>query len=348
MSGSIYFRADRNIFVVGWYDKQTKKKHIIYRYNGELMYHRKIAEKCLAILQGDYEKHLRGEASFRIEKYTGNGWTDVIEYFQEWLQIKKNKKPATYNGYNSYFMNWIKPFFEQHPVMLHEIRLDSLYKLLNFSKLSPKGKYNVLNCFHAFLKFAWRSERIPEIPPFPEKSEFGLIQSVIKWLPEERQMKVINSIPENHRAIFLWLKYHLRRPSEACALKKEDYDPFNNVFVIRRTLSARQLVNSTKTGAVHMIPCHSEFTDIAKQLMKKDGDFFFQNLLARRDGKRYSIESLNKIWRKACASVGENIQLYSGLKHSSCCQYLNEKGLSFSELQIITDHANIDSVKRYG
>jgi integrase len=142
--------------------------------------------------------------------------------------------------------------------------------------------------------------------------------------------------------------YHLRRPSEACALKKEDYDPFNDVFIIRRTLSARQLVESTKTNTIHVIPCHSEFTEIAKRQLRHAEDFFFQNPRAKNVGGRYSNESLNRLWKKACEAVGESIDLYSGLKHSSCCQYLNDKGLSFSELQIITDHANMDSVKRYG
>lgn len=170
---------------------------------------------------------------------------------------------------------------------------------------------------------------------------------MINWLPEDRQMKIIGAIPEVHRPIFLWLKYHVRRPSEACALKIEDYDLFNNVFIIRRTLSDRKLVESTKTNAVHIIPCHSDFTEIAKNQLKKSGDFFFQNPRARKEAKRYTVESLNNLWRAACKAVDENIDLYSGLKHSACCQYLNEKGLHFNELQTITDHANIESVKKY-
>ena len=161
------------------------------------MYHRKIAEKCLAMVQADYENYLAGLGAFRIEKYTGKGWTDVIEYFEEWLKTKKKKKPATYKGYSSYFTNWIKPFFKQHPVMLHEIQLDTLDKLLAYVRLSPKGKYNVMNCFHAFMDYAWRSKRIPEMPPFPKKSDYGLVEPTIKWLPEDRQMKIIFAIPES-------------------------------------------------------------------------------------------------------------------------------------------------------
>jgi len=58
-------------------------------------------------------------------------------------------------------------------------------------------------------------------------------------------------------------------------------------------------------------------------------------------------EALNRLWHKACAKTGENIDLYSGLKHSSCSQYVNEQGMAISDLQTITDHARLDSVRRY-
>lgn len=135
-------------------------------------------------------------------------------------QIEPRRKPATIKGYWSYFNNWIKPFFEKNPIMLHEIQLDTLNKLLNSIALKSKGKYNVMNCMHSFMDYAWRSRRIPEMPPFPKKEDYTLEQPVIKWLPEERQMKIINAIPEQDRPIFLFLKYHLRQPSEACVLQR--------------------------------------------------------------------------------------------------------------------------------
>jgi len=232
--------------------------------------------------------------------------------------------------------------------MLHEIQLDTIIKLMNYIKLSCKGKSNVMMAFHSCLDYAWRSKRIPEIPPFPKKKEYGIVEPTIRWLPEDRQLAIINEIPEIHRPIFLWLKYHLRRPSEACAMYKEDYDIFHNVFIIRRAISARRVVDNTKTNVEHVIPCHSSFTDTAKTLYKhNESHFLFTNPHARRGGKRYTNESLNNIWKKACRKVGESIDLYSGLKHSSCSQYINEKGLSISELQIITDHARLDSVRKY-
>jgi len=350
MSGSISFNKARGYFIVCWYSREHKKNYTIYNYNGNKMYDRRYAEKLLHEIQADYQRYQKGEAPFRIEKYTGKGFTDVNEYFQEWMEevIEPKRKPATIKGYWSYFKNWIQPFFKQNHVMLHEVQLDTLNKMMNYITLSPKGRYNVMNCFHSFMDYAWRSRRIPEVPPFPKKEDYNLVQPIIKWLPEDRQMKIINAIPEQDRPIFLWLKYHLRRPSEACVLKWSDYDEINKTWTIRRTLSARRVVESTKTRAIHVIPCHSEFIPTLRNLSKNNNSFVFISSRSRLREPRYTIESLNNIWRTACNATNESIDLYSGLKHSSCCQYLNYKGLSFSELQVITDHANSESVKRYG
>jgi integrase len=356
MKGSIYTQSDR--WIVGWWYQGKQWK--ITRYKGQILYRThpekercygyKSAQKCLSLMQNRYEESLKGLCAFRIEEFSGKGWTDVIEFYKKWLRevIEPNRKPATIKGYRSYLRNWIEPFFQINPVMLHEIQLDTLIKLMNYIKLSGKGKSNVMMAFHACLDYAWRSKRIPEIPPFPKKKEYGIVEPTIRWLIEDRQMAIIDAIPEIHRPIFLWLKYHLRRPSEACALHKEDYDIFQNVFIIRRAISARRVVNNTKTNVEHVIPCHSSFTDIAKTLLKQNPSrFFFTNPRARRVGRRYTNESLNNIWKKACRIVGENIDLYSGLKHSSCSQFINERGLSISDLQEITDHARLDSVRKY-
>ena len=73
----------------------------------------------------------------------------------------------------------------------------------------------------------------------------------------------------------------------------------------------------------------------------------FQNPRARKKGKAYKLEALNRLCKKACKDVGEDIDLYSGLKHSGCSQYVNEQRLPLSDIQVITDHANFNSVKKY-
>jgi len=56
---------------------------------------------------------------------------------------------------------------------------------------------------------------------------------------------------------------------------------------------------------------------------------------------------MEKLWKDACIKAGEDIEMYSGLKHSSCSQFINEKGYSIDQVQMMTDHARRESVKRY-
>lgn len=347
MKGSVYFRKDRGVWFVQWYDSVRKKRYKIYRYKGDLIYSEQIAQKLLACMQGDHENN-----TFRIERYTANAWTDVISYLWKWLEIvRPNLSPATYKDYKNSIKNHIMPFFEKHPIQLHEIQYDILMKLLNSINRCGKGKANVMYCLHRCLNFAFRSRRIPELPPFPERADYHIITPLIQWLPEERQIAIIKAIPKLHQPIFLWLKYHLRRPCEAMALHKEDYDPVNDIFIIRRSISARKLRNRTKTGVEHIIPCHSEFRSVMAKMRENNiqilSPFLFICPTSRQKGKRYTQTIMTRLWKNACDSVGESISMYPGLKHSSCSQYINQKGLSVSELQSITDHARLESVKRY-
>ena len=201
-----------------------------------------------------------------------------------------------------------------------------------------------MTIFRAFLDYAWRSKRIPELPPFPKRGEYGIEEPKVKWLSESRQMAVINAIPEKHRAIFLFLKYHIRRPAEAMALLKIDYDRFNQAFHIRRGVSGGKLVTSTKTKAEHIVPCHRAMIKDIERLVELDNGSPFLFVNANR---RYTEGVLNRLWSKACAAVGEDIGLYAGLKHSSMSQFVNEKRLGLAEVQMISQHAKIDSVYKY-
>jgi hypothetical protein len=350
MKGSIFFQPDRGKWAIAWYCALSNKNFTITRYKGEFMYDRKIAEKCLAMIQSRWEEHQAGLCQFRIEEFTRKGWTDVIEYYQSWMRdfIEPNRTPATVKGYWSYYENWVRPFFEQYPVALHEIQLDTLVRLMNSIDASPKYKLNILMALHAMMDYAHRSRRIPTMPPFPKKEDYGIVEPRIQWVPGDTQEKIIAAIPAEHRSVFQWLMLHFRRPAEACALFKTDYDPINRAFIIRRSLSARQLINQTKTKTIHVIPAADEFVSTANRLLMQDLDspFLFVNRRARRDGQRYTNESLNIIWKKACNTVGVEIALYPGVKHSSCTNFL-ESGGTVDELQMLTDHSRRESVLKY-
>jgi len=344
MKGSVLYRKDRGIWFVSWYDKNQQKPVKIYRYKGEYMYDIKIAEKLLALMQSDTEN-----GTFRIEKYTGLGWTDTVPYLHEWLEaIRPTIQIATYNDYKSSLKNHLEPFFKKPPYyQLHEIQYDVLIKLLNSIDREGKGKLNVLMCLHACLKYAWKSRRIREVPPFPERKLYNIVKPIIRWLPEKRQVKIIQTIPKENQPIFWWQKYHYRRPGEAMAIHKEDYDPVIDAFIVRRGISSRKAVNKTKTGVQHVIPCHSDFKKIMEGMPKTFSPYLFSCRSSRTKGKRYTERILSRLWKEACEKCGEDIGMYDGLKKSSASQFINEKGGTRAELQEVGDWARYDSTEAY-
>jgi len=341
MKGSYYFRPDVGWWVVQWY--QREKLYKITRYKGERMYSVKTAKKVLALMQSDVEDRV-----FNIQKWIGQNWTDVIPYLNEWVEaIKDTLSPATYKDYRYSIKNHLIPFFIENPVQLHEIQYDVLMKLLTSINRTGKGKMNVMYCLHACLQYAWRSQRIGEMPPFPERKHYKIQETTPLWLPSERQEAVINVIPAVHQPIFWFLKYHFRRPGEAMALKRTDYDVVNKVFIIHRSVSARKVVDFTKTKHEHIVPCSPAFEATADKIAAGDTEYFFTCESSRSAGKRYTDTILNKLWNDAAAKCGEAIRMYVGTKHSSCSQFINECKGNLNDLQALTDHATFASVKKY-
>ena len=352
VKGSIQQHSKYKYYYVAWSEKG--KLYTISRYMGFLcrdgqipsMSGREMAERILSLMQSEADN-----GTFRIEKWTGGMKTDLIPYLWEWYEEAiKTLSPATAKDYKNSIKNHLIPWFTKNPYQIHELQYDVLCKLLNSIERGGKGKMNVMYCLRRCLVHAFKSNRIPSIPLFPEKNKYNIIDPIIQWLPEARQIKVIQAIPEEHQPIFWWLKYHLRRPSEAMALHRIDYDKEQDAFIIQRTFSDKNLVQHTKTHKIHIIPCHSEFKKIMKKMpIRIDSPYFFVNPHGKLKEEHYHYQHdyLVDLWHKACEKTGEDIPMYSGLKHSSCSQYINEKGYSIDEVQMLTDHARRESVTRY-
>ena len=346
MKGKVGYDAKSKRYYVPVWDKEGRKTLKIYHYKGIACTDSAIADKLLHAIQGDKEN-----GTFRLEKYVRNEY-DVVPYLKTWLaNIRPSISKGTHRNYGYIIENHLAPFFLSKRISLHEIKLDTLMELMNSMTISGKSKLDVLACLHTCLKYAWRSDRIPSIPPFPERKDFQIIEPTINWLPSDRQQAVIEAIPRDHQPIFWWLKYHLRRPSEAMALMLEDFDGQN--FMVHRTVSCHEVVDRTKTGKVTLVPCVSQFkmfADIEREKRIAYGilsKFYFVNPESRNEDFRYTTSALHKIWNAACKSVGESINLYAGLKHSSCSQLINEYGYSMSDVQQAVDHRNISSTRQY-
>ena len=350
MKGSIQQHSKYKYYYVAWPD--NGKIQTVSRYKGFLcrdgeiagMTGRQMAERLLSLMRADVEN-----GTFRIEKWKGETPSDIIPYLWKWLDEDGGSlSPATHKDYENSIKNHLIPWFQKNPYQIHELQYDVLCRLLNDINRTGKGKKNVIYCLRRCLVHAFKSNRIPVMPLFPEEKKYNIVDPTIKWLPEERQIKVIKAIPEEHQPIFWWLKYHLRRPSEAAALHRIDYDKEQDAFIIRRTFSNKQLVQHTKTHKIHIIPCHSEFKKIMQKMpIRIDSQYFFVNPHGKLAGKHYSLACMEDIWHQACAKAGEDIDMYSGLKHSSCSQYINEKHYSIDQVQMLTVHARRESVKKY-
>jgi len=350
MKGSIQRHNTCHYYYVAW--PHNGKIHTISRYRGYLcrdgemagITGKEMAEHLLSLMRADYEN-----GAFDVDKWKKQTPSNIIPYLQEWLdEDGKSLSPATHKDYENSIKNHLTPWFKKHPYQLHELQYDVLCRLLNDINRTGKGKKNVLYCLRRCLVHAYKSNRIPSMPMFPEERKYNIVDPIIRWLPENRQIKIIKAIPEEHKPIFWWLKYHLRRPSEAMALHRADYFRDQDAFIIRRTFSSKILVDYTKTKKQHLIPCHSEFKKIMDKMpIRIDSPFFFVNPHGKLAGKHYQHDYLVDLWHKACQEVGEDIDMYSGLKHSSCSQYVNEKHYSLDQVQMLTDHARRDSVKRY-
>ncbi|MDD5519167.1 MAG: site-specific integrase [Candidatus Omnitrophica bacterium] len=353
MQGKVHFRPDRNFYYVQWTQyKISRYKGFLCR-DGEIsgMTGEQMANRLLAVIQGDFDSCASRNLPFSIAKYLEQN-IDTIPYLRKWLKAnQKTLSPATYRDYNNSIENHLIPWLKENKYRLHELKYDVLCDLLDGINRAGKGKKNVMYCLHKCLDDALKSEHILSMPRFPEKKKYRIIKKKRKGLPSDRQEKIFDFIPKEHLPIFLFLKYHFRRPSEACALHKIDYDRQRDLFVIRRTFSNKVLVDYTKTDQEHEIPCNPLFKPIMEAMPKTFGPFFFENpsrdCKTKNAGRHYTISGLEHIWNKARDLAGETISLYPGTKHSSCWQFLNEKGGTKDELQALTDHANRESVDVY-
>ena len=337
----------KKCYYVSWYYSPHRKTYKIYQYKGIPLRDRATAQLLLDAMRAD-----AGNGILRIEKYIESA-SDVVPYLRNWLEaVKGTLSPATYRDYRNSVENHLVPFFEKRSVMLHEIQYDTLVELLGEIKREGKGKKNTMYCLHRCLKYAKKSNRISIMPEFPEESMYQIVQPVIQWLPSDRQEAVISAIPEEHQPIFRWLKYHLRRPGEAMALYKEDFE--NEVFVVHRGFSDKKYLERTKTGEIHYVPMVKDFAPYLAIEERKRSEYgilspyLFVNPTSRKKGKHYTLVFLERLWAAACKAAGEDIWLYRGTKHSTASQMINERGYSQSELQMAGDWARLESVKKYG
>lgn len=173
MKGSVRPHA-RGYWVIDWYHNGKHERFYSDFLHGGgkfwMRHHDKakcigyeMASRCLNQMRTDWEAYCRGERAFDINKYRGS-YTDVIPYLQTWLKTKEGKvMPGTFKLYSGSISKHLIPFFERHPVQLHEIQKDTIDLLVSELTCAPKDEF-------------WLRMPQAEVP-----LKKGDLVSVLKW-----------------------------------------------------------------------------------------------------------------------------------------------------------------------
>ena len=329
MGGSINFHkpAGRWYVQVYWQTKRYK----IWQYNGEPIWHEKTADKLLNKIRAEID-----EGSFQPKTYFPDNPLSIREYAKQWLKVI-DVKPNTLKDYSYSVNRFINPFFGEKD--LRNIRYNDIVEFHKWIQRCEKGKYNVVSCLRTMLRWAWRSEDIKKVPPFPKLSQGELPE--IECMTMDQQEIVLMNIPERHRPIFMiGMEYGLR----VGELRAIQWDCIkDDEIIIRRAFAENLLMESTKTNRSRIYGLTPYVKQVIKALPMTSSTFVF----VREDGKPYTDKNLNAIWSEACKKAGiKKVKLYNAIRHSLGCQLL-DKGFEFDKVQKVLGHTRPEMTKRY-
>jgi integrase len=322
------------------YDKKARRYYVsiywqskayrIFRYNGEPIWHEKTAIKLLNKVRAEID-----DRTFDIRAYIPESPLTLKAFSETWLNAS-NACDNTKRVYRSCIKKAIEYFGPETDIRtITHSKLCLLYKDLPYS---VKGKYNVLTTLKSMLNFAVKDGIIKILPPFPALS-IGLPEE-IQYLNYEEQQKVLNAIPERHRAIFEFAMEYGLRIGEVMALKKDCLK--NNEIIIKRSFSNNRLREATKTGKIRVY----SITTKAKSVLDKTATSFSDFVFTVNGRDNYTARGLNKIWREACNISGIKIELYNAIRHSLGCQLLDE-GQPLELVRDVLGHTSTNITRRY-
>jgi integrase len=207
-------------------------------------------------------------------------------------------------------------------------------------RLQPKTRAHVLAALRTFLRWMKRRGMIETLPEFPVVT---VPDTDGPHLEPEQQRAVLEAIPADRRAIFLALAFHGLRPSEAARLDTPaDYDWRSGV--------ARLPGPKAKDRRAALVPFGEELRGLLESAVSPeqriDGGPLFRNPRGIRRDKRWTLDTLETTWNRACATVGVRCSLYRGTKHSSATA-ARRRGVPLDQIQAALRHADIRSTAKY-
>lgn len=211
---------------------------------------------------------------------------------------------------------------------------DFLVKL----QVSPKSKKNILGVLRSIFTDAVDREDLVRVPKFPRVT---VPDPVVRWIDAEAQDAILAQIKHPMwKAYFSFLVHMGCRPSEARALRWEDVDLERGVLTIRAGMDMNHYRPTTKEKDVRILPLAQGALDALRTIPRGLGYVFHLN------GRPFTIQRVQKWWRRAATAAGIDITLYNGTKHSMGCRARLE-GVPLDVIQDWFGHKSAASTRRY-
>ncbi|GBE15444.1 site-specific tyrosine recombinase XerC [bacterium BMS3Abin14] len=267
--------------------------------------------------------------------------------FPRWLATKQNFSPTHYRELKRYVRLYFGPYFDRLDTRrLNTAHIEDFLEWIPVRQaelgrpdLSPKTKKNIMGALSSFARWLHRRGTIAQLPQFPA---IPVPDPVIQWIGKEDQMRILEAIPQQHRAIFRFMAWHPVRSGEARALKVKDFDPETITVHVSRAFSGGEL-RSRKNRRDYYLPL-SETFDWSLLAGKLPEAWVFTT----PRGRPYSRDYLPKIWRDSLHRAGiPHIALKNATRHSVASQAIN-RGVRIEAVSRALGHSNIGvTLERY-
>lgn len=110
--------------------------------------------------------------------------------------------------------------------------------------------------------------------------------------------------------------------------------------IIMRRHSEYELLEGDKAGKVR--PLFK--TERAKEILRSTAPSFSDFVFSHNGRSHYDNKIMNRIWKEACQSVGVQIRLYNGLRHSRAEQML-DAGYPIELVSELLGHSKIQMTR---
>jgi integrase len=211
-----------------------------------------------------------------------------------------------------------------------------------YLSLSGKPHYikNIITALEKLLHDAFDWEDIGLMPKFPK---IDVPEPDIRTIDLDMQDQIIRAIPDPmDRAFILFTAREMVRPSETRALQWEDVDLKHDRVTIRRHFSVNEIRPTTKAKRIKILPLDGEVKQTLLTLPRHlTSPFTFW----KRNGSPFSESWARKLWKRISLTLGVNISLYQGTRHSSATEAADRVGVD--SVQDFLYHTNRKMTERY-